>query len=215
MTSGEADEVQTERSVKQKNLTANYVLESYVKNYVASCCASQLDLILPFLSEHFTSCLLLLWTSCNDADWHGTERKSVHCCNWCNVPRACEQAVCIWAMLFLSAQSREVEEVPGQWRMCILIHCHKHVIESMVNVHMTHIWTTDMGPLTTSFVTIELTFLIKHPISHFVNGHRSNGLRELYQHTMPTTQGDINNYIKFFLDAIDGIFFGTIEMLCL
>jgi hypothetical protein len=75
--------------------------------------------------------------------------------------------------------------------------------------------TTDMGPLTTSFVTIELTFLIKHPISHFVNGHRSNGLRELYQHTMPTTQGDINNYIKFFLDAIDGIFFGTIEMLCL
>jgi Holliday junction resolvase RusA-like endonuclease len=66
-----------------------------------------------------------------------------------------------------------------------------------------------------SFVTIELTFLIKRPISHFVNGNWSNGLRELYQHTRPTTQGDINNYVKFFLDAIDGIFFGSIEMVCL
>jgi Holliday junction resolvase RusA-like endonuclease len=86
---------------------------------------------------------------------------------------------------------------------------HKIALRAIILNYLgnTYSITTNTGPLTTSYVTIELTFLIKRPISHFVNGNRSNGLRELYQHTMPTTQGDIDNYVKFFLDAIDGIFF--------
>ena len=65
----------------------------------------------------------------------------------------------------------------------------------------------DMLPLSTSYVSVEMTFFIKRPNSHFINGNRTNDVRASYQNTMPTTSGDIDNYVKFFLDAIDGIFY--------
>jgi hypothetical protein len=72
---------------------------------------------------------------------------------------------------------------------------HKIALRAIILNYLSNTYsiTTNMGPLTMSFITIELTFLIKRPISHFVNGNWSNGLRELYQHTRPTTQGDIDN----------------------
>ena len=66
--------------------------------------------------------------------------------------------------------------------------------------------TNDMQPLTTSYVSIDLTFLIRRPASHFINGDRGR-LRDNFQNLIPTTTGDIDNYVKFFLDAIDGLFF--------
>lgn len=67
--------------------------------------------------------------------------------------------------------------------------------------------TNNMLPLTTSYVSIDLTFLISRPISHFDGGNRSNDIRPQYQSAMPTTTGDIDNYVKFFLDAVDGILY--------
>jgi Holliday junction resolvase RusA-like endonuclease len=84
---------------------------------------------------------------------------------------------------------------------------HKRALRNGILRYLDNAYGITTGPLTTSCVSIELTFLIKRPISHFVNGNRSNGLRESYQNRMPTTSGDIDNYVKFFLDAIDGIFF--------
>ena len=54
-----------------------------------------------------------------------------------------------------------------------------------------------------------MTFLISRPDSHFVGPNRSLGIRRCYEHTMPTGQGDIDNFVKFFLDTIDGIFFSN------
>ena len=69
--------------------------------------------------------------------------------------------------------------------------------------------TNDMIPLTTSYVSVDVTFLIRRPSSHFVGGNRNNGIREQYKNVIPTTTGDIDNYVKFFLDAIDGIFYSN------
>ena len=69
--------------------------------------------------------------------------------------------------------------------------------------------TENMMPLTTSYVTVKLTFLIRRPQSHFVCGDRNRGFRPQYEDAMPTTTGDIDNYVKFVLDAIEGIFFGN------
>lgn len=69
--------------------------------------------------------------------------------------------------------------------------------------------TQDMLPLTTSYVSIDVTFLISRPLCHFVGGDRNNGVRQQYESAMPTTTGDIDNYVKFFLDAIDGIFYSN------
>jgi Holliday junction resolvase RusA-like endonuclease len=67
--------------------------------------------------------------------------------------------------------------------------------------------TNDMLPLTESYVSIALSFYISRPIAHFVNGDRTKGIRPQFENVMPTTSGDIDNYVKFFLDAINGIFF--------
>jgi Holliday junction resolvase RusA-like endonuclease len=69
--------------------------------------------------------------------------------------------------------------------------------------------TEEMFPLTRSYVSVELTFFINRPRCHFVNGDRSCDVRARYQNIMPTTSGDIDNYCKFFLDAIDGVFFSN------
>jgi Holliday junction resolvase RusA-like endonuclease len=69
--------------------------------------------------------------------------------------------------------------------------------------------TNEMMPLTTNFVSVSLTFLIPRPSSHFVGSNRNGPLREEFESSMPTTSGDIDNYIKFFLDAIDGIFYSN------
>jgi Holliday junction resolvase RusA-like endonuclease len=62
-------------------------------------------------------------------------------------------------------------------------------------------------PLTTdSYVSVNITFLISRPNSHFIGNNRNNGIDPSHEAKMPTTQGDIDNFIKFFLDAIDGIF---------
>lgn len=86
---------------------------------------------------------------------------------------------------------------------------HKMRLRALILNYLGNLYgiTTNTGPLTTSYVSVELTFLIVRPSSHFVNGDRSGGIRESYQNKMPTMQGDIDNYQKFFLDAIDGIFF--------
>ena len=62
-----------------------------------------------------------------------------------------------------------------------------------------------MFPLTTSYFSVELTFYI----NHFVNGDCSCDVRARYQNIMPTTLGNIDNYCKFFLDAIDIVFFSN------
>jgi Holliday junction resolvase RusA-like endonuclease len=68
--------------------------------------------------------------------------------------------------------------------------------------------TTDMLPLTSSYVSVEMTFFISRPDCHFVNRNRSsNQIRHDYQDAMPTTSGDIDNYAKLFLDVLDGIFY--------
>lgn len=67
--------------------------------------------------------------------------------------------------------------------------------------------TDDMFPLTESYVQIALSFHIRRPSHHFVNGDRTRDIRQQFLDAMPTTTGDIDNYVKFFLDAINGIFF--------
>lgn len=67
--------------------------------------------------------------------------------------------------------------------------------------------TNEMFPLTNSYVWIEMTFFISRPNSHFVNGDRNNIIRREYEDSMPTASGDIDNYVKLLLDALDGIFF--------
>ena len=67
--------------------------------------------------------------------------------------------------------------------------------------------TADMLPLTTSYVSIEMTFFVSCPSGHFVNGNRSNNIQRENQHIMPTASGDIDNYVKLLLDVLDGIFF--------
>jgi Holliday junction resolvase RusA-like endonuclease len=62
-------------------------------------------------------------------------------------------------------------------------------------------------PLTDSYVSVNVTFLISRPINHFIQKNRNNGIDPRFERTMPTTQGDIDNFVKFFLDAIDGTFF--------
>lgn len=69
--------------------------------------------------------------------------------------------------------------------------------------------TVDMMPLTASYVSVNVTFLIRRPICHFVGGDRNGSIREQYVNAMPTTLGDIDNYVKFFLDAIEGVFYGN------
>ena len=70
-----------------------------------------------------------------------------------------------------------------------------------------HDITDDMLPLTQSNVQITLSFYIRRPSHHFVNGDRTSDIRAQFENTMPTTTGDIDNYVKFFLDATNGIFF--------
>jgi Holliday junction resolvase RusA-like endonuclease len=86
---------------------------------------------------------------------------------------------------------------------------HKLVLRALILNFLSNAYgiPASIEPLTTSYVSIEVAFLIKRPLCHFVNGDRSNGLRNMYKNAMPTTQGDLDNYVKFFLDAIDGIFF--------
>ena len=67
-------------------------------------------------------------------------------------------------------------------------------------------------PLTNLCVSVDVTFLIKRPDSHFVRPNRILGIRCCYENTMPTGQGDIDNYVNFFLDSIDG-FSATTKML--
>jgi Holliday junction resolvase RusA-like endonuclease len=64
-------------------------------------------------------------------------------------------------------------------------------------------------PLTNVYVSIDVTFLISRPDSHFIGNDRNRGVDPRFESMMPTTQGDIDNFIKFFLDAIDGIFFSN------
>jgi Holliday junction resolvase RusA-like endonuclease len=67
--------------------------------------------------------------------------------------------------------------------------------------------TNDMLPLTTSYVSVDLTFLISRPISHFEGGNRNNDIRPQFRNVLPTTTGDIDNYVKFFMDSVDGIIY--------
>lgn len=62
-------------------------------------------------------------------------------------------------------------------------------------------------PLTTSYVSVDVTFMISRPDNHFVGNNRDRGIRPDFEHTSPTAQGDIDNFMKFFLDAIKGIFY--------
>jgi Holliday junction resolvase RusA-like endonuclease len=69
--------------------------------------------------------------------------------------------------------------------------------------------TSQDFPLTNSYISIEVTFLISRPNNHFHGRNRSLGIHPRFENLMPTTQGDIDNFVKFFLDAIDGIFFSN------
>jgi hypothetical protein len=50
--------------------------------------------------------------------------------------------------------------------------------------------------------------LISRPNNHFHGRNRSLGIHPRFENLL-TTQGDIDNFVKFFLDAIDGIFFSN------
>jgi Holliday junction resolvase RusA-like endonuclease len=69
--------------------------------------------------------------------------------------------------------------------------------------------TSQDFPLTNSYVSVEVTFLLSRPDNHFHGRNRSLGIHPHFENTMPTTQGDIDNFVKFFLDAIDGIFYSN------
>jgi Holliday junction resolvase RusA-like endonuclease len=62
-------------------------------------------------------------------------------------------------------------------------------------------------PLTNVPVIISVNFMISRPDSHFIGNNRENGIRPGFDHAVPTAQGDIDNFEKFFLDAISGIFY--------
>lgn len=62
-------------------------------------------------------------------------------------------------------------------------------------------------PLTKSSVSVDVTFMISRPASHFVGNDRNRGIRPEFECIFPTTQGDVDNFLKFFLDAINGIFY--------
>ena len=64
-------------------------------------------------------------------------------------------------------------------------------------------------PLTKSCVSVDVTFLISRPISHFIRNDRSRGVHRNFLRAMPTTQGDIDNLVKFFLDSMEGTFFAN------
>jgi Holliday junction resolvase RusA-like endonuclease len=87
----------------------------------------------------------------------------------------------------------------------------KRVLRMMVETHLSQSFgmLTQDFPLTDSCVSVDVTFLISRPDSHFVGPNRSLGIHPRYERSMPTVQGDIDNYMKFFLDAIDGIFFSN------
>ena len=67
--------------------------------------------------------------------------------------------------------------------------------------------THEEFPLTESYVSVNVTFLINRPISHFTQKKRSQGIRPNFEMSMPMVQGDIDNFVKLFLDSIQGIFF--------
>jgi Holliday junction resolvase RusA-like endonuclease len=62
-------------------------------------------------------------------------------------------------------------------------------------------------PLTDSSVSIDVTFIVSRPDSHFVGGDRDHGVRPDFERTPPTVQGDLDNFLKFFLDAMNGILY--------
>jgi Holliday junction resolvase RusA-like endonuclease len=64
-------------------------------------------------------------------------------------------------------------------------------------------------PLTTSCVKVDVSYFISRPDCHFVGPDRTLGIDPRYENTMPLHEGDIDNYDKFFLDAIDQIFFSN------
>jgi Holliday junction resolvase RusA-like endonuclease len=86
----------------------------------------------------------------------------------------------------------------------------KQAIRNKLRIYLQHLGISqEMFPLTTSYVSIEVTFLIRRPNSHFISGSRRNGILPEFLYSMPTTTGDLDNYVKFILDVIDGIFFGN------
>lgn len=56
----------------------------------------------------------------------------------------------------------------------------------------------DDFPLTNSYVTVDVTFIISRPDCHFVGDDRDGGVLPNYAHAMPTVQGDIDNFASFF-----------------
>lgn len=62
-------------------------------------------------------------------------------------------------------------------------------------------------PLTNSCVAVDVVFFISRPDCHFIGPDRTLGINPRYENTMPLHEGDIDNFGKFFLDAIDQIFF--------
>lgn len=74
-------------------------------------------------------------------------------------------------------------------------------------LHFKYNISNESFPLTTMGVTADVSYFISRPDYHFVGPDRTLGIDPRYENAMPLHEGDIDNYDKFFLDAIDQIFF--------
>ena len=159
-------------------------------NLIVLCCSVRI-LVRTFFSRHNSITTFRNMSERRTEHLFGTN----HSCLFPPLPQACHRHV-------LMANRRIVTYDPhsaakAQVRMAVMLY--------LMNRY--HISGEDI-PFTTSYVTVNVTFLVARPHSHFPRCDRSRGILPTYDSAMPTVQGDIDNFVlKFFLDAIHGIFF--------
>lgn len=157
-------------------------------NLIVLCCSVRI-LVRTFFSRHNSMTTFRNMSERRTEHLFGTN----HSCLFPPLPQARHRYVRVANRIVLYDPHRAAK---AQVRMAVMLY-----LMNQYNI------SDENYPFTTSYVSVNVTFLVSRPKYHFIQGDRSRGICPRFDGVMPTVQGDIDNFVKFFLDAIHGIFF--------